>query len=108
METYETLLIVAGAVGALVTIFGGIAKLVSFVRKVVKMFTDMHDELKEVKLHTSENYMSVLQLIIMTEEMPIEERLRAGEKYTKRGGNGAVKAKYKALQHEYEKETQHE
>lgn len=55
----------------------------------------------EIKQHTEENYLNNLRLVIMSEEMPIEERLCAGEKYIKAGGNGQVKAFYKKLQENY-------
>ena len=38
-----------------------------------------------------EQYLSILRLTIMSEEMPMSERLIAGRKYVKRGGNGDVK-----------------
>jgi len=47
--------------------------------------------------------MNTLKLTIMSEEIPLEERLIAGEKYVQEGGNGAIKAKYRLLQEEYEK-----
>lgn len=40
--------------------------------------------------------------------MPIGERLDAGEKYVKSGGNGEVKVQYKVLKKEYEEELTHE
>ena len=49
-----------------------------------------------------------LRLTIMSEEMPIEERLKAGEEYVNRGGNGAVKCKYKELQDAYLKNLREE
>ena len=38
-----------------------------------------------------EQYLSILRLTIMSEEMPMAERLIAGQKYVKLGGNGDVK-----------------
>lgn len=81
----------AGAVTALIALIGLIfAKL----RKIGKMFGD-------IKEHTEENYLNNLRLVIMSPEMPIEERLRAGDKYVKSGGNGQIKAFYKKLEKEY-------
>ena len=42
-------------------------------------------------------YLCILRLTIMSEEMPLEERIAAGDKYIKHGGNGAVKHKYEQL-----------
>ena len=41
--------------------------------------------------HQNEQYLAILRLTIMSEEMPMAERLIAGEKYKKMGGNGDVK-----------------
>ena len=82
---------VAGAITAILVLVGMIF---SKIRKMLKMF----DELRE---HNTENYLNNLRLVIMSEEMPIGERLRAGEKYIKAGGNGEVKAYYKKLQKEF-------
>ncbi len=82
---------IAGAITALLVLIGMIF---SKLKKILKMFN-------EIKEHTEENYLNNLRLVIMSEEMPIEERLRAGEKYITAGGNGQVKAFYKKLQKEY-------
>ena len=51
--------------------------------------------------HEEENYLGLLRLTIMSEEMPISERIIAGNKYIKAGGNGDVKKAYKALLQEH-------
>ena len=40
----------------------------------------------------------------MSSEMPLSERIAAGDKYVKNGGNGAVHAKYEELLEEYKQE----
>ena len=40
--------------------------------------------------HDKEQYLSILRLTIMSEEMPVSERIIAGDKYIKAGGNGAI------------------
>ena len=49
-----------------------------------------------------EQYLSILRLTIMSEEMPMSERLIAGKKYLKRGGNGDVKTALKKLEDQCE------
>ena len=44
-----------------------------------------------------ENYLAILRLTVMNSEMPMSERLIAGEKYIKAGGNGDVKKYYEEL-----------
>ena len=65
------------------------AKLVEKVDKLVE-----HDE---------EQYLSILRLTIMSEEMPISERIIAGDKYVRRGGNGDVKKYFQKMLEEHTK-----
>lgn len=44
--------------------------------------------------HQKENYLGILRLTVMSEEMPTSERIIAGSKYLKAGGNGDVKKFY--------------
>lgn len=47
--------------------------------------------------HQRDNYLGILRLEIMSEEMPIAERIIAGKEYIDNGGNGEVKAFYQAF-----------
>lgn len=52
----------------------------------------------EKDAHDRENYKAILRLVIMTPEMPLSERIEAGDVYVnKLNGNGGVKQKYKEL-----------
>ena len=53
--------------------------------------------------HDEEQYLGILRLTVMSEEMPISERLIAGQKYVKKGGNGDVKKYYQKLLEEHTK-----
>ena len=53
--------------------------------------------------HDEDQYLSILRLTIMSEEMPITERIIAGEKYVKKGGNGDVKRYYQNMLKEHTK-----
>ena len=53
--------------------------------------------------HDKEQYLSILRLTIMSEEMPISERIIAGDKYVKKGGNGEVKKYYQKMLEEHTK-----
>lgn len=90
----DTIILWGGVAGAITAILVLIGMIFSKIKKIFKMFNQM-------KEHTEENYLNNLRLVIMSDEMPIEERLRAGEKYTKAGGNGQVKAFYKKIQNDY-------
>lgn len=133
MQIYEKLLIVAGALGAIssIVVFG--KKAVGIVKRCVSFFTEMktsierlekgqndcknsveclteknekmQKQINTIERHTRENYLRELQIIIISEEMPIGERLRAGEDYIALGGNGEIKAKYNVLKQIYEEEA---
>lgn len=109
MQYYEWLLIIAGAVGAVSTIIAFVKKIVVKVKKCVDFFESLQEQIDTIEKHCRENYMRELQIIIMSEEMPLGERLKAGEEYVNGGGNGEVKAKYRVLLQRYEeKEREHE
>ena len=53
---------------------------------------------EEKDAHDIENYKAILRLVIMTPEMPLSERIEAGDIYVnKLDGNGGVKQKYNEL-----------
>lgn len=53
--------------------------------------------------HDEDQYMSILRLTIMNSEMPISERIIAGDKYVKKNGNGDVKKYYQRMLEEHTK-----
>ena len=53
--------------------------------------------------HDKDQYLSILRLTIMSEEMPVSERIIAGDKYIKSGGNGDVKSYYQKMLEEHTK-----
>lgn len=60
-------------------------------KKIVSAINNVITDIKDLKSHSNENYMSLLRLTIMSSEMPIGERIVAGHKYLEAGGNGEVK-----------------
>ena len=64
---------------------------------------EIDKKLDRMQQHQAEQYLSILRLTIMSEEMPMSERLIAGQKYVKLGGNGDVKA----FSHQLEKQCEH-
>lgn len=53
--------------------------------------------------HDEDQYLSILRLTIMSSDMPISERIIAGDKYVKKGGNGEVKQYYQKMLEEHTK-----
>ena len=77
---------IAAVLGALGVIYGVALKALQILIKPIK------DTLTDLKNHSHENYMGILRLTIMSNEMPIGERIVAGHKYLEEDGNGEVKA----------------
>lgn len=65
-------------------------KIYKFIRKCEKWVEEQSE-------HSLDNYLSIKRLTVMSREMPLSERIAAGEKYIKYGGNGEVKHKYEEL-----------
>lgn len=86
MSTVESIILTSDIITAVTVIVAILVSIYKFFRK---------QETKEE--HDRENYLNILRLTIMSEEMPLEERIAAGDKYIAAGGNGAVKHKYQEL-----------
>ena len=69
-------------------------------KKANKKLEEKVDTLVE---HDKDQYLSILRLTIMSEGMPISERIIAGDKYVKKGGNGEVKQYYQNMLKEHTK-----
>ncbi len=95
--TRETILHAAELIGALLVIWGAI-------KMIIKPIMRFQKQIDELVRHSEENYLNILRLTMVSTEMPMEERLSAGEKYVAGGGNGAAKAQYETLKKQYEKE----
>lgn len=93
----DTIIEIAAVCAAATTI-------IAFFGKIFRMTSQTFEAVKKLREHSFENYMSTLRLTVISKEMPIEERLKAGEKYISLGGNGAIKCKYQQLQKEYLKD----
>ena len=68
-----------------------------------KANSELKQKVDELVEHDKEQYLGILRLTVMSEEMPISERLIAGSKYVKKGGNGDVKKYYQKLLEEHTK-----
>ena len=78
------------------TLIGVIITAISGNRSIAK-------DLKEIKEDNKEQALAILRLTIMSNDMPISERLVAGDKYIRKGGNGDVKHYYEQLVKEHTK-----
>ena len=92
------------------TLIGAISAIVVAVKKAVKPFKDARSEIEETSknvkklmAHDKEQYLSILRLTLMSPDVPISERIIAGDKYIKAGGNGDCKHYYFDLLKEHTK-----
>ncbi len=90
MPVWNNILFVASILTALGVIITTAIKIYKFIRKWEKWVEEQSE-------HNLDNYLSIKRLTIMSHEMPLSERIAAGEKYIKYGGNGEVKHKYEEL-----------
>ena len=86
----EKIILIASVLTALGVIITTAVKVYRFIRRCEKW-------IEETNEHSLDNYLSIKRLTIMSREMPLSERIAAGEKYIKCGGNGEVKHKYEEL-----------
>ena len=92
MVYLDNVIKIAAAISALGVIFGVGVKAWRFFNKLNNRTKELLETVNDLKTHSDENYMSLLRLTIMSNEMPIGERIVAGHKYLKYGGNGEVKS----------------
>jgi hypothetical protein len=71
-------------------------KIYKFFNSIEKKYDQMNETLKK-------NTLYILKIAILSEELPLIDRIHAGEAYVAMGGNGMVKKKLDRLISEYEK-----
>lgn len=92
MNYVDTIIKIAALLSAIGGIVAAGVKLFKFINGIAKKIELLTTTITELKNHSNENYMSLLRLTIMSNEMPIGERINAGYKYLENGGNGDVKS----------------
>lgn len=94
MNWYEWLLAIAGGVTAISAITAFALKIVRAIKRWVEKVDKAFQNVDTLVKHDREQYLSILRLTMMNSEMPISERLIAGERYLNEGGNGDCKDYY--------------
>ena len=89
---------------------GGISVIGTFIVKSLRFMKKQNEELEKKEQwrnkkdrNDEENYKAILRLTVSSSEMPLYERIKAGEKYIEMGGNGHIKALYTELLDKYQK-----
>lgn len=82
---------VAGIIFGVVRTLDGIKKDVKETKDYVMNNIKNVESIPSIEEHCRENYMTSLRLTIMSDNMPLGERISAGFKYLENGGNGEIK-----------------
>lgn len=91
MGLIEIIVLTASVITSLSVIATAIVTAYKFISKWDKW-------VKQKDKHDTEQYVQILRLVIMTPEMPLSERIAAGDTYVNElHRNGAVKQKYNEL-----------
>ena len=94
----EQIITVAAVISAATVVLTAIITAYRFIRKWDKW-------VKQKDKHDIEQYVQILRLVIMTPEMPLSERIAAGDTYVNElNRNGAVKQKYNELLQRFKNE----
>ena len=80
--------------GEIIAIIGMAGMIIVAVINAISQNKSIIKRLDSMEKHDKKQYLSILRLTIMSEEMPISERIIAGKEYIERGGNGDVQAFY--------------
>ena len=97
----EMIAVIAGVISSISVILGALWKVHRLLTELEKKYEEMNSTLKD-------NTMYILRMAVLNEEMPLVDRIQAGEKYIALGGNGTIKKKVGHLIEEYEsREEEH-
>ena len=86
----EYIIMIASIVTAITVISSTCFKVYIFFRNLEKKYDEMNDILQK-------NTLYILKMAVLDEQLPLTERIHAGELYMDLGGNGVVKKKYQEL-----------
>lgn len=87
----------------LVALITGVLTLAGVVISAWSSNRSITKDLDCIKKENKEQSLSILRLTVMSNDMPISERIIAGSKYIKMGGNGDVKHYYEQMLKEHTK-----
>lgn len=93
-ELVKLILLLGSIAGALAGISALIVKIVKGVRKVIEYFKDLKEKVNTLVSNDVEQQKAIYKLTVMSENMPLSERISAAKKYMALGGNGEIKAYY--------------
>lgn len=80
--------------GEIIALIGMAGMILVAIINAIAQNKSINKRLDKMENHDRKQYLSILRLTIMSEEMPISERIVAGKEYIEQGGNGDVKKFY--------------
>lgn len=87
----------------LISLITGSLTLIGVIITAISGNRSISKDIKDIKAENKEQSLAILRLTVMSNDMPISERLVAGDKYIRKGGNGDVKHYYEQLVKEHTK-----
>ena len=87
----------------LIALITGSFTLIGVIINAISGNKSIAKDIKDIKTENKEQSLAILRLTVMSNDMPISERLVAGDKYIRKGGNGDVKHYYEQLVKEHTK-----
>lgn len=93
-ELTQDIILWGGVSGAIVAIIALIVKIVNAVKNGITYFTDLKKSVDDLIKHDHTQYMAILRLTVMSDNIPLSERINAGKEYLAEHGNGDVEQYY--------------
>lgn len=93
----QSIIFWGGVAGALTGITALIVKIVKAAKKAVTYFTELKSNVDTLLEHDNAQYMAILRLTVMSDNIPLSERISAGKEYLDKKGNGDVKEYYETV-----------
>ena len=81
--------------GEIIALIGMVGMLLVAIINNISQNKNISKRLDKMEEHDKKQYLSILRLTIMSEEIPVSERIVAGKEYIEHGGNGEVSEFYK-------------
>ena len=88
---------IAAIITAVGVIAGAVLKIHSILDRIERKFDGYDDTIKE-------NTINILKMSLLSEDLPITDRINAGKRYLELGGNGYGKIVYRQLMRRIEEE----
>lgn len=88
---------IAGFITAIGVVIGAIIKIHKMLSRMERKFDEYDSVIKE-------NTMHILKMALLSDDLPIIDRINAGKRYLELGGNGYGKIVYKQLVKQIEEE----